>query len=254
MGVLEGQEDEGFDMREEKEDEADQRQEDVGEDEDEWIPPARPSAAAKGKRRASTIGLEPTVAEVSIASSRATRGRMASVSPAPEEVHLVDVQPVPSNTRPALKEIQSPPPPASLSTSASAPKPVKRPVVEQLQPRPPRKTPTAAPGPARSDAEHIKEEDGRGAALLKARKDAVRSQRAKQTLEQRAQPEDQVPEVGEEVDEDRSDSMAEETMSGPRSKKAPKKVDELEVLSEEGFSESSPASRPLELSLTYFYR
>ncbi|BGO97782.1 hypothetical protein NBRC10513v2_001777 [Rhodotorula toruloides] len=232
LGVLEGQEGEGYDMREEKEDEVDQRQEEA-EDEDEWVPPTRPSAAAKGKRRASTIGLEPPAAEAPVASSRSTRGRVASVWPAPEEPAPVAVQPGHSTLRPALREIQSPPPSTSPAPAAAT-KPTKRPVVEQLQPRQPRKTSTAPPAPAKSDANGVEKEDGRGAALLKAKKDAVRTQRAKQAEEQHEQSEAQDGAVDEEVEEDRSGSVAEETMSGPRSRKAPKKVEELEVLSEEG--------------------
>uniref|UniRef100_A0A0K3CLJ0 BY PROTMAP: gi/342320452/gb/EGU12392.1/ Proteophosphoglycan ppg4 [Rhodotorula glutinis ATCC 204091] n=1 Tax=Rhodotorula toruloides TaxID=5286 RepID=A0A0K3CLJ0_RHOTO len=183
--------------------------------------------------RASTIGLEPPAAEAPVASSRSTRGRVASVWPAPEEPAPVAVQPGHSTLRPALREIQSPPPSTSPAPAAAT-KPTKRPVVEQLQPRQPRKTSTAPPAPAKSDANGVEKEDGRGAALLKAKKDAVRTQRAKQAEEQHEQSEAQDGAVDEEVEEDRSGSVAEETMSGPRSRKAPKKVEELEVLSEEG--------------------
>ncbi|BGP06123.1 hypothetical protein NBRC10512_002611 [Rhodotorula toruloides] len=231
LGVLEGQEGEGYDMREEKEDEAEEKQEE--EDEDEWVPPTRPPAAAKGKRRASTIGLEPAAAEAPMPSSRSTRARGASVSPAPEDPQPVAVQPGPSTSRPALREIQSPPP--SMSTApVTATKPAKRAVVEQLQPRQPRKTSTAPSASTKSATDVAEKEDGRGAALLKAKKDAVRNQRAKQAEEEQERSEAQDGANDEEEAEDRSGSVAEETVSGPRSRKAPKKVEELEVLSEEG--------------------
>lgn len=222
-------------MREEKEDEAEEKQEE--EDEDEWVPPTRPPAAAKGKRRASTIGLEPAAAEAPMPSSRSTRARGASVSPAPEDPQPVAVQPGPSTSRPALREIQSPPP--SMSTApVTATKPAKRAVVEQLQPRQPRKTSTAPSASTKSATDVAEKEDGRGAALLKAKKDAVRNQRAKQAEEEQERSEAQDGANDEEEAEDRSGSVAEETVSGPRSRKAPKKVEELEVLSEEGASES----------------
>ncbi|GEM11576.1 shugoshin [Rhodotorula toruloides] len=222
-------------MREEEEDEVEQRQE-AGEDEEEWVPPTRPSAVAKGKRRASTIGLDPAATDVPVASLRSSRARGASVSPPAEEPEPAAVQPGPSHSRPALREIQfSPPPPAPVPTApVAAAKPTKKPIVEQLQPRQPRKTSTTSLGPVKTDLNGSEKEDGRGAALLKVKKELVRSQRAKQAEEdaERSEAFDGAEDEG--VEEDRSGPVPEETVSGPRSRKAPKKVEELEVLSEEG--------------------
>ncbi|GAA5835437.1 hypothetical protein JCM9279_004540 [Rhodotorula babjevae] len=202
-------------------------------DQDELESPSVPStvevrSTARGKRRASSLIAPPMLAASSSSSRSARIGR--TPTPEPER----EVEPVrfsddeaaaeeeEERRRSTLREIQ-PAPRAELVVPSTAGKLKGKGKAVPVPPSAPRDD-------ADEDLSHSLS-SSRGAALLQAKKDAVRTQRAAAT----APPVVDEAEADELEDPSASSLVAEETVLGPKSRTTKaRRVEELEPLDEEG--------------------
>ncbi|GAA5901470.1 hypothetical protein JCM8208_001811 [Rhodotorula glutinis] len=188
-------------------------------------------STARGKRRASSLIAPPMLATSS--SSRSTRGGRTpepelELEPASPAIRVEEDE-EDERRRTALREIQPAPPVEPVVVPSTAGKLKGK---GKAQPSAPSSAPRAG-GDVDDDLSHSLS-SSRGAALLQAKKDAVRTQRAAATA----------PPVVDEVENDEdapeedtsaSSLVAEETVLGPKSRTTKaRRVEELEPLDEEG--------------------